>query len=73
MSHSLETKAPSVVTSEDWSTLPWRKLEHPTFRLQKRSIPRRSTWERPGSPSAPTVVTLLAVSALAGGPQGDAR
>ena len=36
MSHSLETKAPSAVTSEDWSTLPWRKLEQHTFRLQKR-------------------------------------
>src|SRR5262245_19388889 len=36
MSSSLETKAPSAMTSEDWSTLPWRKLEHHTFRLQKR-------------------------------------
>jgi RNA-directed DNA polymerase len=36
MSPSLETKAPSEPTSEDWSNLPWRKLEQHLFRLQKR-------------------------------------
>src|SRR5260370_36485135 len=36
MSHSLETKAPTETSSEDWAQLPWRKLERYVFRLQKR-------------------------------------
>jgi RNA-directed DNA polymerase len=36
MSHSLETKAPTETSSEDWAHLPWRKLERYVFRLQKR-------------------------------------
>src|SRR5215472_8585317 len=31
-----ETKAPPVLVSEDWSMLPWRKLEQHVYRLQKR-------------------------------------
>lgn len=36
MSHREETKAPSEATSEDWASLPWRKLERQVYRLQKR-------------------------------------
>lgn len=36
MSHSKETKAPPTLVSEDWSDLPWRKLEQHCYRLQKR-------------------------------------
>ena len=36
MSHSQETKAPPPLASEDWSALPWRKLERHVYRLQKR-------------------------------------
>jgi RNA-directed DNA polymerase len=36
LSSSKETKAPSEMTSEDWSALPWRKLEQHCYRLQKR-------------------------------------
>ena len=36
MSRSKETKAPPVMVSEDWSLLPWRKLEQHVYRLQKR-------------------------------------
>src|SRR5690348_9395184 len=36
MSHSQETKAPPPLASEDWSALPWRKLEQHCYRLQKR-------------------------------------
>ena len=31
-----ETKAPAVSLSEDWSTIPWPKLERYVYRLQKR-------------------------------------
>jgi RNA-directed DNA polymerase len=36
MSSSEETKAPLETMSEDWSLLPWRKLEQHVYRLQKR-------------------------------------
>src|SRR5215469_13719844 len=36
MSRSEETKAPPETVSEDWSLLPWRKLERHVYRLQKR-------------------------------------
>jgi RNA-directed DNA polymerase len=36
MSRSKETKAPMEASSEDWSLLPWRKLEQQVYRLQKR-------------------------------------
>ena len=36
MSRSEETKAPLETMSEDWSLLPWRKLEQHVYRLQKR-------------------------------------
>ena len=36
MSSSKETKAPTEMSSEDWSVLPWRKLERHCYRLQKR-------------------------------------
>src|SRR5215831_18485053 len=36
MSSSTETKAPPETVSEDWSLLPWRKLERHCYRLQKR-------------------------------------
>ena len=36
LSSSKETKAPSATGSEDWSLLPWRKLERHVYRLQKR-------------------------------------
>lgn len=36
MSRSKETKAPPDTASEDWSLLPWRKLERHVYRLQKR-------------------------------------
>jgi len=38
MSSEVETDAPPAVTptSEDWMTIPWRKLEVRVFRLQKR-------------------------------------
>jgi RNA-directed DNA polymerase len=36
MSRSKETKAPLEAVSEDWSMLPWRKLEQHVYRLQKR-------------------------------------
>src|ERR1051326_1142720 len=36
MSSREATKAPPTVVSEDWSMLPWRKLEQHVFRLQKR-------------------------------------
>jgi RNA-directed DNA polymerase len=36
MSTSTETKAPPALVSEDWSRIPWRKLEQTVFRLQKR-------------------------------------
>jgi hypothetical protein len=36
MSSSRETKAPLETTSEDWSRLPWRKLERHVYQLQKR-------------------------------------
>ena len=36
MSRSKETKAPPTPVSEDWSDLPWRKLEQHCYRLQKR-------------------------------------
>src|SRR5215469_2393116 len=36
MSSSRETKAPPDMVSEDWSLLPWRKLERHCYRLQKR-------------------------------------
>ena len=36
MSSSKETKAPPETVSEDWSLLPWRKLERHVYRLQKR-------------------------------------
>jgi RNA-directed DNA polymerase len=36
MSRSKETKAPLETTSEDWTLLPWRKLERHVYRLQKR-------------------------------------
>src|SRR6266568_6527731 len=31
-----ETKAPEAHPSEEWAALPWRKLEHHLYRLQKR-------------------------------------
>jgi hypothetical protein len=36
MNRSKETKAPLEPVSEDWSLLPWRKLERHVYRLQKR-------------------------------------
>jgi hypothetical protein len=36
LSSSTETKAPSETMSEDWSGLPWQKLEQHVYRLQKR-------------------------------------
>lgn len=36
MSRSTETKAPPETVSEDWSLVPWRKLERHCYRLQKR-------------------------------------
>src|SRR5215831_18108380 len=36
VSSSKETKAPPALVSEDWSGLPWRKLEQHCYRLQKR-------------------------------------
>jgi RNA-directed DNA polymerase len=36
MSRSEETKASSGTANEDWSLLPWRKLERQVYRLQKR-------------------------------------
>src|ERR1051326_4508502 len=36
LSRSRETKAPPAMVSEDWSLLPWRKLEQHVYRLQKR-------------------------------------
>lgn len=36
MKSSKETKAPLETASEDWSLLPWRKLEQHVYRLQKR-------------------------------------
>ena len=36
LSRSEETKAPPETVSEDWSLLPWRKLERHVYRLQKR-------------------------------------
>src|ERR1051326_845487 len=36
MSSREATKAPPTVVSEDWSMLPWRKLEQHVYRLQKR-------------------------------------
>src|SRR5215471_16413461 len=36
MSSSRETKAPPETVSEDWSLVPWRKLEQHCYRLQKR-------------------------------------
>src|ERR1051326_4192186 len=35
MRSSEETKAPPAMVSEDWSGLPWRKLEQHVYRLQK--------------------------------------
>jgi RNA-directed DNA polymerase len=34
MSRSKETKAPMEASSEDWSLLPWRKLEQQVYRVQ---------------------------------------
>src|SRR5207248_1657145 len=31
-----QTKAPDAHPSEEWAALPWRKLEHHLYRLQKR-------------------------------------
>src|SRR5712691_2492521 len=31
-----QTKAPDTNPSEEWADLPWRKLEHHLYRLQKR-------------------------------------
>src|SRR2546425_13189610 len=31
-----QTKAPETSPSEEWADLPWRKLEHHLYRLQKR-------------------------------------
>jgi RNA-directed DNA polymerase len=36
LSSSKETKAPPAMVGEDWSDLPWRKLEQYVYRLQKR-------------------------------------
>ena len=36
MSSNEATIAPSAMTSVDWATLPWRKLEQSVYRLQKR-------------------------------------
>ncbi len=36
MSSREETKSPPAMVSEDWSGLPWRKLEQHVYRLQKR-------------------------------------
>lgn len=36
LSSSTATKAPPPLVSEDWSELPWRKLEQHVYRLQKR-------------------------------------
>ncbi len=35
-----DTKAPNASSSEEWAELPWRKLEHHLYRLQKRIGPR---------------------------------
>jgi RNA-directed DNA polymerase len=56
MSRREETKAPSAMTSEDWSTLPWRKLERHCYRLQKR-IYRAS--ERGNKPAVHRLQQLL--------------
>src|SRR5712675_3660453 len=31
-----QTKAPDASLSEEWAEIPWRKLEHHLYRLQKR-------------------------------------
>ena len=31
-----ETKAPDASPSEEWTAVPWRKLEQHLYRLQKR-------------------------------------
>ncbi len=33
-----EPKAPDAHPSEEWAALPWRKLEHHLYRLQKRTF-----------------------------------
>src|SRR5260370_19947137 len=75
MSHSLETKAPTETSSEDWTQLPWRKLERYVFRLQKRIYRASglSTWQRPGSPQIATGAKSFQGSQIAGSAAGNAR
>jgi hypothetical protein len=36
-----QTKAPDTNPREEWADLPWRKLEHHLYRLQKRMCAMR--------------------------------
>jgi hypothetical protein len=38
-----QTKAPDTNPSEEWTDLPWRKLEQHLYRLQKRMCAMRRT------------------------------
>jgi hypothetical protein len=73
MSRSEETQAPLETMSEDWSLLPWRKLEQHVYRLQKRIYRAGDAWQRPGSSQIAPVVDEVAVSPITGSAAGDAR
>src|SRR5215831_579311 len=73
LSSSKETKAPPETVSEDWSNLPWRKLEHHCYRLQKRIYRASERGKEASCPPTSAVIDALAVSPTAGGATGDAR
>jgi hypothetical protein len=50
------TKAPETNPSEEWADLPWRKLEHHLYRLQKRIAESLGSWRSENCSPAPEIV-----------------
>jgi hypothetical protein len=51
-----QTKAPDEHPSEEWTDLPWRKLEQHLYRLQKRIGPRLYSWRSENGSQTPESV-----------------
>ena len=66
-----ETKAPDGIPREEWADLPWRKLEHHLYRLQKRIGPRLRTRKSENTSQAPERANEVSVRSTLSRPTSD--
>jgi hypothetical protein len=66
-----DTKAPNASSSEEWAEIPWRKLEHYLYRLQKRIAESLPTWRSEDSTYAPKTADEIPVCPTLSRPTSD--